>query len=421
VSNPRLVVIVGSFGLASNIVGLFLFHDHGHSHGGGHSHSHAPVKAPPSPRAEGDVAAPSESSTSTAVQTRHREDSVTSLYGHPAQTRAYVVKAAQDLGYERDESARLNGAAPAAGYGATEAHDHAGHSHDVEAAAPAHSHDDHDHGHSHGGHSHGSMNMRGVFLHVLGDALGNVGVIASGLFILETTYWWRFYSDPAISFLITIIIFSSARPLVKSASFILLQGVPPSVPLEEVREMLVQTDGVISIHELHVWQLSESTIIASMHVLVDCGPGQDERYMHIAQRLRNVLHSFGVHAATIQPEFVRGGLKTAARMSGVDVAPQETDEHGRLITPAGTLVEAELVSGTRGGMALLSLADSLPQSQNETACLISCGPEGSSCAEESCCPPPKGSTLAAGGSSPSASGSASRPRSTHSNHDGHAH
>jgi hypothetical protein len=103
------------------------------------------------------------------------------------------------------------------------------------------------------------------------------------------------------------------------------------------------------------------------------------------------------------------------------VAPQETDEHGRLITPAGTLVEAELVSGTRGGMALLSLADSLPQSQNETACLISCGPEGSSCAEESCCPPPKGSTLAAGGSSPSASGSASRPRSTHSNHDGHAH
>lgn len=61
------------------------------------------------------------------------------------------------------------------------------------------------------------MNMQGVFLHVLGDALGNVGVIASGLLIalLDTPY--RFYSDPLISFIITVIIFSSALPLGASA------------------------------------------------------------------------------------------------------------------------------------------------------------------------------------------------------------
>jgi solute carrier family 30 (zinc transporter), member 1 len=73
-------------------------------------------------------------------------------------------------------------------------------------------------------HHHGSMNMRALLLHVLGDALGNVGVISSGLIIWQTTWKWKYYSDPIISLLITVIIFSSALPLVKSASFILLQG-----------------------------------------------------------------------------------------------------------------------------------------------------------------------------------------------------
>ncbi|PWN41271.1 cation efflux protein [Ceraceosorus guamensis] len=421
VSNPKLVVIVGSLGLASNIVGLFLFHDHGHSHGGhSHGHSHGTKALPSSTSGAGSTAADnieeraeSEASAATVVASpsangRRRQDSVSSLFGHPATTRAYVVKAAQELGYEqpaRGERERLNTNAAtgsSTGYGSTvhahdiesghaanatkkgrswlgqksKAHAHAhdedgnehsqehGHSHDHSDEEHGHSHNHggdggHSHGghgHSHGGHSHshGSMNMQGVFLHVLGDALGNVGVIASGLFILLTTYSWRFYTDPAISFLITIIIFHSALPLVKSASFILLQGVPPSVPLDDVRAQLVETPGVLSIHELHVWQLSESTIIASMHVLVDCGPGQDERYMQIAQELRTILHSWGVHAATIQPEFVRGGLKTAARMSGVNVAPEETDAQGRLITEEGTLVESELVSASSSPAAALA-------------------------------------------------------------------
>lgn len=59
----------------------------------------------------------------------------------------------------------------------------------------------------------GSMNMRALVLHVLGDALGNVGVIASGLIIWLSHLSWRFYFDPIISLVITVIIFSSALPL----------------------------------------------------------------------------------------------------------------------------------------------------------------------------------------------------------------
>lgn len=253
------------------------------------------------------------------------------------------------------------------------------------------------------------MNMRGVFLHVLGDALGNVGVIASGLFIWFSTAGWRFYSDPAISFLITIIIFHSALPLVKSASFILLQGVPSAVPLDEVHKSLLEVPGVISVHELHIWQLSEAKNVASVHVLIDVDEAnlskqqsgnhgkdddaaqsngepatdadapinaqnksilipQEHRYMDIAAQIRGKLHRFDIHSSTIQPEFVRGGMRSVARAHGVEIDENVTSAVGKLVTTQGELVERHF---SRNGAS---------------ACLIACGPDGS-CVEAACCPP----------------------------------
>ncbi len=162
VSNPKVVIIVGSMGLASNIVGLFLFHDHGHAHGGhshgGHSHgtpaahnhqhsvpqaklagagsngssdgtlheedeeeqdslasgsSSAQAKKKDSKAIAigrgraGDVAA-----TSSEATHRRRQESVGSLYGHPAQTRAFVVQAAHDMGFEAARSPPLRALTP---------------------------------------------------------------------------------------------------------------------------------------------------------------------------------------------------------------------------------------------------------------------------------------------------------------------
>lgn len=67
----------------------------------------------------------------------------------------------------------------------------------------------HSHSHGHGG----SMNMKALLLHVLGDALGNVGVIATGLIIWLTSWSFKYYFDPIISLVITVIIFNSALPL----------------------------------------------------------------------------------------------------------------------------------------------------------------------------------------------------------------
>ena len=91
---------------------------------------------------------------------------------------------------------------------------------DPATSAPADWTSDENQGHMHG-HSHGgSMNMRALLLHVLGDALGNVGVIATGLIIWLTSWSFKYYCDPMISLVITAIIFHSALPLGESPVYI---------------------------------------------------------------------------------------------------------------------------------------------------------------------------------------------------------
>ncbi|KAH7104585.1 cation efflux protein [Auriculariales sp. MPI-PUGE-AT-0066] len=369
ISSPQVIMIVGSLGLCSNLVGLLLFHEHGHGHDHDHSHSHD-TSSTPSIVAENEevVTSPQEierqplllnganshsHSRSSKKSPAHRARSPSAssiIYVHPAQTRAQIVQVANDISSSTARSppvhrrSRLSmdkeissSLAPTRGGGDvsidmaadpfsepssspvrtttpshSHSHDHPHHSHSPEASrrslppalpeirtpSPTHSHD---HAHSHGGHghSHGSMNMRALLLHVMGDALGNVGVIATGLVILLVKADWALYFDPGISLLISIIIFSSAWPLVKSTSIILLQGVPSHVSLNDVRAAMTAVDGVRSVHELHVWQLSENKVIASVHVQIE----RVGDYMYIAAEVRRVLHEHGIHSATIQPEY----------------------------------------------------------------------------------------------------------------------
>ncbi|KAG6334297.1 hypothetical protein ID866_4794 [Astraeus odoratus] len=222
ISNPRLVVIVGSFGLASNIVGLFLFHAFFSEHSHSHDHSPSSSKPPSIHRVQSaDAVVPAR-----AIPVRNRSDSFSSLYGHPAATRASLVQTAQDIASSvgvgpthlkyptsnprlsvspgRSCSPDLSEHTPLL-HEALDAERY-----NVESPIPATaSKNGHAHAHGHGG----SMNMRALLLHVLGDALGNVGVIATGLVIWLTNWPYKYYFDPTISLVITVIIFSSAVPL----------------------------------------------------------------------------------------------------------------------------------------------------------------------------------------------------------------
>ncbi|TFY58801.1 hypothetical protein EVJ58_g6187 [Rhodofomes roseus] len=361
ISNPKLITIVGSLGLLSNVVGLFLFHEHGHDHGHSHGKTTPTSSKPSSIRSHSGEHVPKASTTPprniSPSRARARTNSYSSLYGHPAATRASLVQTAQEIALARSPSppprglrsksrhhrSRSRSAIGNADPDGTLVGSSAGDAQPATESTPllsetasvdshSHSHDaDGNHDHGNGGrdhgHSHGSMNMHALLLHVLGDALGNVGVIATGLVILYSSWSWKYYFDPLISLVITVIIFSSALPLVRSTSFILLQGVPSTVSIEDVKGAILAVDGVLSLHELHVWQLSESKIVASVHVMAS----RNHDFMPVAAAIRKALHYQGIHSSTIQPEYhprtapPEENLKTSAETSCLIMCPPDQE------------------------------------------------------------------------------------------------
>ncbi|XP_026862856.2 zinc transporter 10 isoform X1 [Electrophorus electricus] len=154
------------------------------------------------------------------------------------------------------------------------------------------------------------LNIRGVLLHVLNDALGSVVVVVtSTLFYVwplgpDAPCNWQCYVDPALTLIMVAIIMSSAAPLVKETTSILLQMSPPDLPLTRIVDDVCQLPGVISIHELHVWELAKDRNIATLHVNVSAEL-QDftssTRTLHA--QIREVFHKARVHSVTVQMEF----------------------------------------------------------------------------------------------------------------------
>ncbi|XP_063233390.1 proton-coupled zinc antiporter SLC30A1 [Bacillus rossius redtenbacheri] len=145
------------------------------------------------------------------------------------------------------------------------------------------------------------MNMRGVFLHVLADALGSVIVIISAVVVYVTEWEYRFYLDPALSLLLVVLILHSVWPLLQESALILLQTVPTHIRVDDIqRRLLAKVDGVLAVHEFHVWQLAGDRIIASAHIRCR----NLSEYMKIAEKVKEFFHNEGIHSTTIQPEFV---------------------------------------------------------------------------------------------------------------------
>ncbi|XP_064163927.1 zinc transporter 10 [Anguilla rostrata] len=152
------------------------------------------------------------------------------------------------------------------------------------------------------------LNIQGVLLHVLNDALGSVVVVvASALFYVwplgpEQPCNWQCYVDPSLTLLMVLIIMASAVPLVRETTGILLQMSPSELPLSTLLEDLSRVPGVLSVHELHVWELARDRNVASVHVRCADGPA----FALLSYRVREVFHRAGVHSVTVQPEFDEG-------------------------------------------------------------------------------------------------------------------
>ena len=144
-------------------------------------------------------------------------------------------------------------------------------------------------------HSH-DLNARAAKLHVVGDVLGSLAALASGA-IIALSGWTL--ADPISSLVICALIALSSVRLLREGVHALMEGVPHGVSVDTVGREIASVEGVVSVHDLHVWTLSGSRAALSAHVVV-CSMAQWERTL---RELQARLHErFGIDHVTLQPE-----------------------------------------------------------------------------------------------------------------------
>jgi cobalt-zinc-cadmium efflux system protein len=147
----------------------------------------------------------------------------------------------------------------------------------------------------HGDHAR-DLNVRGAWLHVMGDALGSLGAIAAG--VLVTWKGWH-AADPLFSALIAVLIVWSSWSLIREATNVLLEGTPAHINLAAVEDAILETSGVEDVHDLHVWTITSGREALSAHVRHARAAVPAE----LLRSLRAKLHEqFGVDHLTIQME-----------------------------------------------------------------------------------------------------------------------
>ncbi|XP_004083613.1 zinc transporter 1 [Oryzias latipes] len=299
IDSPMVVAGVGAAGLLINLLGLCLFHGHA---GGGHGHSHGG-------HSHGGKGKKGKHGKSQKAGNGSAGEETNYLVGnHTSNTKPSMEVSCKD-----STEVQMNGNT---------------HFEEMESEADASS----------------QLNMRGVFLHVLGDALGSVIVVVNS--VIFTFVWkpcegpsctnpcinshktdhrhinhtlvdlqdtdtkagpcWVLYLDPTLCIIMVGILLYTTYPLLKESALILLQTVPKQINMHRLNERLLSLDGVLAIHDLHIWQLAGSRIIATAHIKCH----DPTSYMDVAKRIKDFFHDEGIHATTIQPEFVTFNSET---------------------------------------------------------------------------------------------------------------
>ena len=163
-------------------------------------------------------------------------------------------------------------------------------------------------------HSLTSLNIRGAYLHILGDALSSVGVVVGGVIIIYSGWY---LIDPILSILISLVIIYGSWALVKESVSILLESVPSHINIDAVAAEMAKIKGVREAYHIHVWTITSGVYAMSAHVLINDQPVSGSRDIInditslLAKRF-NILHS------TIQLECER------CELSGVCSLPVQS-------------------------------------------------------------------------------------------------
>ncbi|KAJ0111967.1 hypothetical protein Patl1_02670 [Pistacia atlantica] len=327
-TNSLLTVSIG--GLVVNVIGLIFFHEeHHHAHGGGscsHSHSHSHSHAHSHSHSHHDH----QHSHDQEGHSKHQECISIS---HGSSEKCCSLKDDHHgnfhATYQHDHHEGTHKQELPRGHAhedLSHGHDHHDHSHGHDHHDQSHEHDHHDHSHGRDHHDHQSLlhissrslqnhsneepqkhrhqhidhNMEGIFLHVLADTMGSVGVVISTLLI---KYKGWLVADPACSIFISVLIVSSVIPLLRNSAELLLQRVPRAheLDLKEALNDVVKVKGVCGIQNLHVWSLTNTDVVGTLHLHIS---KETDKAFTKAQ-VSHILHDAGIKDLTLQVECVK--------------------------------------------------------------------------------------------------------------------
>ena len=163
------------------------------------------------------------------------------------------------------------------------------------------------------------VNIRSAFVHMLGDLLGSLAIIGGALAI-RYTGWERV--DPLLSILIGMLIVWTAWDIIQESLNILLEGLPRGLELQSVTAAMSRVEGVLDVHDLHIWSLGSSVHALSCHVLIEDVPPSASNC--ILARINDVLcHQFHIHHTTVQFEH----MGCAVSESGCVIPADEPQHH----------------------------------------------------------------------------------------------
>ena len=132
-----------------------------------------------------------------------------------------------------------------------------------------------------------NLNIRGAWLHVATDALGNIGTVAAGAAVLYLGWRW---ADPVASVLIAVLVCWSAWALLKESVDVLMESTPRGIDAEKVRAALAEVGGVQAVHDLHIWSIASGRVSLSAHVAVEGTRSDREILTDLCATLREAFH-----------------------------------------------------------------------------------------------------------------------------------
>jgi cobalt-zinc-cadmium efflux system protein len=174
-----------------------------------------------------------------------------------------------------------------------------------------------------GGDTKENLNIRAAFLHVLGDLLGSVGAIVAALLIIFFNWGW---ADPLASVIVAILVLISGWRVTKDAIHVLMEGTPKNVDLDDIINTMENVQGIVSIHDLHVWSITSGQNALSCHAVVG-GELSIQKSQKLLRSIEHKLEHKGINHVTIQMENDEHPHEDSLMCQNDHVSPSHSHDH----------------------------------------------------------------------------------------------